>query len=99
MVGMRIRKHASRAGFHHQVHGPEHWYLRRSRVRITFILEKVRGKHIGICFKIQFVVHFFQGNLEVAEHFFTDVINITLTIHTISYQLHLCCQDTAICLL
>lgn len=29
MVGVSIRKHSSRAGFHHQVHGPEYWYLRR----------------------------------------------------------------------
>lgn len=43
MVGVSIRKHSSRAGFHHQVHGPEYWYLRRgARIVNVYFTEKIQ---------------------------------------------------------
>lgn len=43
MVGVSIRKHSSRAGFHHQVHGPEYWYLRRgARIVYVYFTEKIQ---------------------------------------------------------
>lgn len=43
MVGVSIGKHSSRAGFHHQVHGPEYWYLRRgARIVYVYFTEKIQ---------------------------------------------------------
>lgn len=40
VVGVSVGKHSPGAGFHHQVHGPEYWYLRRGAgFRITSFVE------------------------------------------------------------
>lgn len=50
MVCVRVGEHSSRTGFHHQVHGPEYWYLKTKVGLFLYFFNGICSRFYDLCF-------------------------------------------------